>query len=166
MIGGRGTVAGRVISEQNLNTVFSLDYLTELCRRLGGDRLFQRASSWSKCCDWARAACSGPRFVCDVMVFISAIFEISSMLAETENLRLSLSSTCAIITDDVRWPYFFCQVYVSSETSFLRSRRIWRLGPAGRRSVRKLVFFCHIIRNVPNMSHLQHPWPVPNTSAI
>lgn len=28
---------------------------------LGGDFLFQRASSWSKCCDCAKAACSGPK---------------------------------------------------------------------------------------------------------
>lgn len=74
-----------------------------------------------------------------MIVFISAIFEISSMLADTENRRLRRSSTWAIITDDVRWPYFFCQVYVSSETSFLSSRRICRLGPAGRRSAQRRV---------------------------
>lgn len=71
---------------------------------------------------------------CDVRVFISAILEISSMLAETEKRRLSRSSTCAIITDEVRWPYFFCHVYVSSDTSFFSSRRICRFGPAGLKS--------------------------------
>ena len=35
-----------------------------ILRDLGGDLLFQRASSWSKCWDWASAACSGPSPCC------------------------------------------------------------------------------------------------------
>lgn len=117
----------------NSNNV--LRSLTWFIRRLGGDLLFQSASSWSKCCDWARAACSGlPMFCCEPMLFISAIFEISSMLVDTENRRLSLSSTCAIITDDVKCAYFFCHEYVSSDSSFLRSLRAGRFAAAGRKS--------------------------------
>ena len=56
------------------------------------------------------------------------------MLAETENLHLRRSSTAAIIIDDVRWPYFFCHVYVSRETSFLSRRLIGHFGPDGLRS--------------------------------
>lgn len=105
-------------------------------RLLGGERLFHNASSWSKCCDCARAACSGlPMFCCDPMLFISAIFEISSMLVETENLLLSRSSTWAIMTDDVRWAYFFCHEYVSNDNSFLRSRLAGRFAAAGLKSV-------------------------------
>lgn len=105
-------------------------------RLLGGERLFHNASSWSKCCDCARAACSGlPMFCWDPMLFISAIFEISSMLVDTENLLLSRSSTCAIMTDDVRWAYFFCQEYVSNDNSFLSSLLAGRLAAAGLKSV-------------------------------
>lgn len=114
--------------------------LTALCLRRGGERLFHNASNWSKCCDWAKAACSGPMFACDESVFLSAIFEISSMLADTEKRRLSRSSTWAIITDDVKWPYFFCHVYVSNETSFFSRRRICRFGPAGRKSIKIFKF--------------------------
>lgn len=110
--------------------------LTALFLRRGGERLFQSASSWSKCWDCASAACSGPMVACDWSVFISAIFEISSMLADTEKRRFNRSSTCAIITDDVKWPYFFCHVYVSSDTSFFSKRRICRFGPAGRKSLK------------------------------
>lgn len=114
---------------------------TELWRRRGGDRLFHSASNWSKCCDCANAACSGHKLVCDCNVFISAIFEISSMLADTEKRRFSRSSTWAIITDDVKWPYFFCQVYVSNDTSFFSKRRICFFGPTGRRSEKKTPYF-------------------------
>lgn len=111
--------------------------LTWFIRLLGGDRLFQSASSWSKCCDWANAACSGfPMFCCEPILFISAILEISSMLVDTENRLLSRSSTWAIITDDVRWAYFFCHEYVSSDNSFLRSLLAGRFAAAGRKSVR------------------------------
>lgn len=56
------------------------------------------------------------------------------MLADTENLLFSLSSTAAIIIDEVKWPYFFCHVYVSKETSFFSNRLIGRLGADGLRS--------------------------------
>lgn len=39
------------------------------------------------------------------------------------------------MTDDVKWAYFFCHEYVSSESSFLRRRRAGRFAAAGRRSV-------------------------------
>lgn len=68
------------------------------------------------------------------MLPFDGIFEISSMLAETENLRLRRSSTAAIMIDDVRWPYFFCQVYVSKETSFFSRRLMGRFGADGLRS--------------------------------
>lgn len=68
------------------------------------------------------------------MLFISAILEISSMLVDTENLLLSRSSTWAIITDDVRWAYFFCHEYVSSDNSFLSNLLAGRLAAAGRKS--------------------------------
>ena len=71
---------------------------------------------------------------CEPRLPLVGILEISSMLAETENLRLRRSSTAAIIIDDVRWPYFFCHVYVSSETSFFSRRLIGRFGPDGLRS--------------------------------
>lgn len=113
-------------------------WLTWFKRLLGGERLFHKASSWSKCCDWAKAACSGLLgFCCDPMLFISAIFEISSMLVDTENLRLSLSSTWAIMTLDVKCAYFFCHEYVSSESSFLSSRRAGRFAAAGRKSAKE-----------------------------
>lgn len=68
------------------------------------------------------------------MLFISAIFEISSMLVDTEKRRLSRSSTWAIITDEVRWAYFFCHEYVSRDNSFFSSRRAGRFAAAGRKS--------------------------------
>lgn len=73
-------------------------------------------------------------FCWDPILFISAIFEISSMLVDTENLLLSLSSTWAIIVDDVKWAYFFCHEYVSSDNSFLRRRLAGRFAAAGRKS--------------------------------
>lgn len=56
------------------------------------------------------------------------IFEISSILAETENRLLKRSSTAGITKFDVRCAYFFCHVYVSKDTSFLSNRLICRLG--------------------------------------
>lgn len=109
-------------------------------RLLGGERLFQSASSWSKCWDWAKAACSGfPIFCWEPMFFISAIFEISSMLVDTENLLLRRSSTWAIMTDDVKWAYFFCHEYVSSESSFFSSLLAGRFAAAGRKSANKFL---------------------------
>lgn len=75
------------------------------------------------------------------MFFISAIFEISSMLVDTENLRLSLSSTWAIMTEDVKWAYFFCHEYVSSESSFFKSLRAGLFAAAGRKSGKKIRAF-------------------------
>lgn len=76
-------------------------------------------------------------FACDPIFFISAIFEISSMLVDTLNLLLSLSSTCAIITDEVKCAYFFCHEYVSNESSFFKSLLAGRLAAAGRKSIKK-----------------------------
>lgn len=73
-------------------------------------------------------------FCCDPMLFISAIFEISSMLVETENLLFSRSSTWAIMTDDVRWAYFFCHEYVSSDNSFFKSLLAGLFAAAGLKS--------------------------------
>jgi uncharacterized protein YfiM (DUF2279 family) len=73
-------------------------------------------------------------FCCDPILFISAILLISSMLVDTENLLLSLSSTWAIMTDDVKCAYFFCHEYVSSDNSFLRSLLAGLLAAAGRKS--------------------------------
>lgn len=113
--------------------------------RRGGDRLFHNASSWSKCWDWASEPCFA-RFpfknIQKVRIqkrsrqvslktcgsLFCGIFEISSMLAETENLRLKRSSTAGMTKFEVRCAYFFCHVYVSSDTSFLSNRLICRLG--------------------------------------
>lgn len=45
------------------------------------------------------AACSGPKLVCDANDFISAIFEISSILAETEKRRFKPANSCNINTN-------------------------------------------------------------------
>lgn len=55
-------------------------------------------------------------------------------------LRFKRSSTWAIMAADVRWPYFFCHVYVSRDTSFLSSRRIGRFGANGRSSVWRYLY--------------------------
>jgi len=47
-----------------------------------------------------------------------ACFDISSMLAETENLR-NFSSTAARVIDEVKCAYFLCHVYESNEYSFI-----------------------------------------------
>lgn len=85
---------------------------------------------------------------CEPRSLLAGILLISSMLAETENLLLSLSSTAAIMIDDVRWPYFFCHVYVSNDTSFFSSLRIGLFGPdEGLKSVR----FSSLSRNEHNL---------------
>lgn len=48
-----------IICVLSMKSVFSWSTLLE--RRRGGDILFHKASNWSKCCDWAIAASSGPR---------------------------------------------------------------------------------------------------------
>lgn len=70
------------------------------------------------------------------------------MLVDTEKRRLSRSSTCAIITDEVRWAYFFCHEYVSRDNSFFNSRRAGRFAAAGRKSesISKFMNVCAVRR--------------------
>ena len=64
-----------------------------------------------------------------VVSFAAEIVDISSMLAETENLRFNRSSTAAIMIEVVKWAYFRCHVYESNDTSFFSSRRFGLLDP-------------------------------------
>lgn len=53
-----------------------------------------------------------------ILSLLFACFDISSMLADTEN-RLNFSSTAARVIEEVKWAYFLCHVYESNEYSLI-----------------------------------------------